>query len=75
MAQPSVISHKPRLHLPGGLYHVILHGNDRQDIFLGTIVFQRESITCFRSPGYVPAGISMPARRKSRISRSVAESG
>jgi REP element-mobilizing transposase RayT len=24
---------KPRLHLPGGLYHVILRGNDRQDIF------------------------------------------
>ena len=25
---------KPRLHLPGGLYHVILRGNDRQAIFL-----------------------------------------
>ncbi|MEO8007518.1 MAG: hypothetical protein ABI728_03215 [Betaproteobacteria bacterium] len=24
---------KPRLHLLGGLYHVILRGNDRQDIF------------------------------------------
>jgi REP element-mobilizing transposase RayT len=24
---------KPRLRLPGGLYHVILRGNDRQDIF------------------------------------------
>ena len=24
---------KQRLHLPGGLYHVILRGNDRQDIF------------------------------------------
>ena len=24
---------KPTLHLPGGLYHVILRGNERQDIF------------------------------------------
>lgn len=24
---------KPRLHIPGGLYHVILRGNARQDIF------------------------------------------
>ena len=24
---------KPRLHVPGGLYHVILRGNDRQDVF------------------------------------------
>jgi len=24
---------KPRLHVPGGLYHVILRGNDRQTIF------------------------------------------
>ncbi len=24
---------KPRLHIPGGLYHVILRGNDRQPIF------------------------------------------
>lgn len=24
---------KPRLHVPGGLYHVILRGNSRQDIF------------------------------------------
>ena len=24
---------KPRLHLPGGLYHVILRGNARQDVF------------------------------------------
>lgn len=23
---------KPRLHSPGGLYHVILRGNNRQDI-------------------------------------------
>ena len=24
---------KPRLHVPGGVYHVILRGNDRQNIF------------------------------------------
>jgi len=24
---------KPRIHVPGGLYHVILRGNDRQDVF------------------------------------------
>ena len=27
---------KPRLHVPGGLYHVILRGNDRQNIFFDT---------------------------------------
>jgi len=27
---------KPRLHVPGSLYHVILRGNDRQAIFLDT---------------------------------------
>jgi REP element-mobilizing transposase RayT len=27
---------KPRLHAPGGLYHVILRGNDRQAIFFDT---------------------------------------
>jgi len=27
---------KPRLHVPGGLYHVILRGNSRQDIFFDT---------------------------------------
>ena len=26
---------KPRLHSPGGLYHVILRGNNRQDILNG----------------------------------------
>lgn len=29
------MARKPRLHVPGGLYHVILRGNARQDIFLG----------------------------------------
>jgi REP element-mobilizing transposase RayT len=24
---------KPRIHVPGGLYHVILRGNKRQDVF------------------------------------------
>ena len=24
---------KPRIHYPGALYHVIIRGNDRQDIF------------------------------------------
>ena len=24
---------KPRLHVPGGLYHVVLRGNNRQPIF------------------------------------------
>lgn len=28
------MARKPRLHVPGGLYHVILRGNARQDIFL-----------------------------------------
>ena len=28
------MARKPRLHLPGGLYHVILRGNARQDVFL-----------------------------------------
>lgn len=27
------MARKPRLHVPGGLYHVILRGNGRQDIF------------------------------------------
>jgi REP element-mobilizing transposase RayT len=27
------MARKPRLHLPGGLYHVILRGNARQDVF------------------------------------------
>jgi REP element-mobilizing transposase RayT len=26
------MARKPRLHVPGGLYHVILRGNARQDI-------------------------------------------
>lgn len=28
------MARKPRLHVPGGLYHVILRGNARQDVFL-----------------------------------------
>jgi len=28
------MARKPRLHLPGGLYRVILRGNARQDVFL-----------------------------------------
>lgn len=28
------VAHKPRLHVPGGLYHVMLRGNDGQDIFI-----------------------------------------
>jgi putative transposase len=27
------VARKPRLHVPGGLYHVILRGNARQDVF------------------------------------------
>ena len=27
------MARKPRLHVPGGLYHVILRGNARQDVF------------------------------------------
>lgn len=27
------MARKPRLHVPGGLYHVILRGNARQAIF------------------------------------------
>ena len=27
------MARKPRLHIPGGLYHVILRGNARQDVF------------------------------------------
>ena len=30
------MARKPRLHVPGGLYHVILRGNGRQDVFLST---------------------------------------
>lgn len=29
----SCMARKPRLHVPGGLYHVILRGNARQDVF------------------------------------------
>jgi REP element-mobilizing transposase RayT len=29
------MARKPRIHYPGALYHVILRGNARQDIFLG----------------------------------------
>jgi len=32
---------KPRLHVPGGLYHVILRGNGRQPIFFDTDYRQR----------------------------------
>lgn len=28
------MAHKPRIHVPGGLYHVMLRGNDGQDIFI-----------------------------------------
>jgi putative transposase len=28
------MARKPRLHVPGGLYHVILRGNARQDVFI-----------------------------------------
>jgi REP element-mobilizing transposase RayT len=28
------MARKPRIHVPGGLYHVILRGNARQDVFL-----------------------------------------
>ena len=28
------MARKPRLHVPGGFYHVILRGNGGQDIFL-----------------------------------------
>jgi REP element-mobilizing transposase RayT len=28
------MARKPRIHLPGGFYHVILRGNNRQNIFL-----------------------------------------
>ena len=27
------MARKPRLHIPGGLYHVILRGNAQQDVF------------------------------------------
>jgi len=27
------MARKPRLHVPGGLYHVMLRGNARKDIF------------------------------------------
>src|SRR6185436_1584368 len=27
------MARKPRLHVPGGLYHVIVRGNSRQDVF------------------------------------------
>jgi len=27
------MARKPRLHVPGGLYHVILRGNARQNVF------------------------------------------
>lgn len=30
----NTVPRKPRLHVPGGFYHVIARGNDRQDIFL-----------------------------------------
>jgi len=45
---------KPRLHLPGALYHVILRGNAKQDIFFDTedrrrfLLFLQESIERFR---------------------------
>jgi len=29
------MARKPRLHVPGGLYHVMLRGNGGQDIFFG----------------------------------------
>jgi putative transposase len=35
------MSRKPRIHLPGGLYHVISRGNQRQDLFLSEIDLKR----------------------------------
>ncbi len=30
----SSMARKPRLRIPGGIYHVLLRGNDGQDVFL-----------------------------------------
>jgi REP element-mobilizing transposase RayT len=55
---------KPRLHLPGGLYHVILRGNDRQDIFFedeDRMVFYRlleEGTRRFAYRAHVRIGLS-----------------
>lgn len=27
------MTRKPRLHHPGAFYHIILHGNNKQDLF------------------------------------------
>ena len=35
------MARKPRIHLPGGLYHVISRGNQRQDLFLSETDLKR----------------------------------
>jgi len=32
------MARKPRIHFAGALYHVILRGNDRQDIFFSRVI-------------------------------------
>ncbi len=34
MCTLAVMARKPRIHLPGGIYHVMLRGNGGQEIFL-----------------------------------------
>jgi hypothetical protein len=38
------MARKPRLHVAGGLYHVILRGNEQRDVFFDAIFFRRPSI-------------------------------
>ena len=35
------MARKPRIHFPGGLYHVISRGNQRQDLFLSETDLKR----------------------------------
>jgi REP element-mobilizing transposase RayT len=60
------MARKPRIHLPGGLYHVILRGNAEQEIFVaeeGSEVFYAlldEGCRCF---GYRVHGFGLMTHR------------
>ncbi len=47
------MARKPRVHIPGGLYHVMLRGNGGQDIFFldedrcRWYVFAQEGVECY----------------------------
>jgi len=39
------MARKPRIHIPGGLYHVMLRGNGGQDIFFSPLLRGRTKLS------------------------------